>query len=70
MSHDPIYFLSNYGKCKLEHCQCIDQDNPRYDGSWGGLVCPDWEPLGAVDMVQLAKYARETYKKVKNEQKI
>jgi len=66
MTHDPIYFLTNYGKCGLEKCRCIDPDNPRFGGPWGGLVCPDWLPHGAIDMEALKQYARDTYKKAKD----
>lgn len=70
MNHDPIYFLNNYGKCRLEKCMCIDPNNPRFGGPWGGLACPDWLPHGGADMVALRKYAKETYLKAKNAQKV
>lgn len=49
---------------------CIDPDNPRFGGPWGGLACPDWLPHGGADMVALREYAKETYLKAKNAQKV
>jgi len=63
MDSDPIYVLTNYGQCRLEKCMCIDQDNPRFDGAWGGLACPDWVALGATDMKALIDEAKKNYKK-------
>ena len=59
------YFLSNYGQCKLEKCMCIDQHEPRFKGAWAGLACPDWEPKGARNILDLIEQA----KKVTNERK-
>jgi hypothetical protein len=53
-----IYFLTNYGRCKLPECQCISQHNPRFEGAWGGLACPDWEPLGAKSLLELIEQAK------------
>jgi hypothetical protein len=47
------YFLTNYGRCKLEKCRCIDWQDPRFEGAWGGLACPDWETLGAKSFFEL-----------------
>jgi len=57
-----LYFLNNYGKCRLEKCQCIDQDNPRFKGAWGGLACPDWVPTGAEELKDLIEQAKRNYK--------
>ena len=43
---------------------CIDHHQPRFQGAWGGLACPDWEPLGAKSMFDLIAHAK---KKVENE---
>lgn len=59
------YFLTNYGNCKLEKCMCIDWQNPRFKGAWGGLACPDWVPLGAKSFFNLIERA----KKVSSEHK-
>ena len=58
-----IYVLMNYGKCKLETCECIAQKNPRYGGAWAGIVCPDWAPLGASSIDELIENAKRTYGK-------
>jgi hypothetical protein len=64
-----IDLLNNYGHCRLEHCLCIDQNNPRYHGAWGGLVCPDWVTLGARNTDDLIAYAKTNYKVKANEHK-
>jgi hypothetical protein len=64
-----LYFLSNYGSCRLDKCMCVDGDNPRYGGSWGGLACPDWVPHGAADMKSLIEDAKNNYMRRKNEEK-
>ena len=66
---EDLYFLSNYGNCRLDHCLCIDGDNPRFGGSWGGLACPDWVPHGAQDMKNLIESAKNNYLRGKNEAK-
>lgn len=64
-----IDVLNNYGQCRLEHCLCIDQNNPRYHGAWAGLVCPDWVTLGARNTDDLIAYAKTNYKVKANEHK-
>ena len=63
MDNDPLYVLNNYGRCKLDQCQCIDQTNPRFNGAWGGLACPDWVPAGEIDFKSLIEHAKKNYKK-------
>jgi hypothetical protein len=62
-----LYFLSNYGRCRLHDCQCIDRNNPRFGGSWGGLACPDWVPHGAQDIKNLIEDAKNNYMRSKND---
>jgi hypothetical protein len=66
MNEEKLHYLGNYGQCKLAKCLCIDHDTPRYDGAWGGLACPDWQPLGAVSMEQMVEYAKSNYKKAQS----
>lgn len=53
------YFLTNYGSCKLDKCRCIDWNDPRFQGAWGGLACPDWVPLGAKGIHELIEEAKK-----------
>lgn len=49
---DEVYFLNNYGRCKLgQDCECMK--GQRFDGQWGGLMCDQWVPLGARSMEDL-----------------
>lgn len=51
-SFDDVYFLNNYGRCRLgEECECLK--GLRFDGQWGGLMCDDWMPLGVRSMEEL-----------------
>jgi len=61
MESNELYWLMNYGQCKLDTCQCIAQKNPRYGGAWGGIVCPDWVPLGARSLDDLIEIAKRKY---------
>ena len=70
MSEQQIHFLNNYGECRLEKCMCIDPDNPRFEGAWGGLACPDWVSIGASDMKDLIDRAKATYRKADNDVKV
>lgn len=66
MHTDPIYFLSNYGHCRLEKCMCIDPDHPRFGGAWGGLACPDWVANGSQDLKSMIEHAKLNYMANKN----
>jgi hypothetical protein len=57
-----FYWLMNYGRCTLDTCQCIAQKNPRYDGAWAGIVCPDWLPLGIRSLDEMIEAAKKAYK--------
>lgn len=70
MNEQQIHFLNNYGECRLEKCMCIDPDNPRFKGAWGGLACPDWVSIGASDMKDLIDRAKATYRKADNDVKV
>ena len=70
MNKQQIHFLNNYGECRLEKCMCIDRDNPRFEGAWGGLACPDWVSIGASDMKDLIDRAKATYRKADNDVKV
>lgn len=61
MSVDKYYYLNNYGLCKLEKCLCVDPINPRFNGAWGGLACPDWLPLGLTNPGELLDIAKKHY---------
>lgn len=63
MFTEQFHYLTNYGHCRLDDCQCISQTKPRFDGAWGGLACPDWIPLGPTNMQELIDVAKATYKK-------
>lgn len=65
MHSDPIYFLTNYGHCRLDKCMCIDQENPRFGGAWGGLACPDWVANGSQDLKSMIDHAKLYYIKGK-----
>jgi hypothetical protein len=69
VNSDPIYFLNNYGQCKLDKCMCIDRDNPRFDGAWGGLACPDWVANGSQDLHSMIERAKLTYMANKNDER-
>ena len=58
---DEMYWLVNYGRCKLETCRCIARKNPRYGGAWAGIVCPDWIPLGSRSLDDLIEIAKRKY---------
>ena len=63
--HD-LYFLHNYGNCRLHHCRCIDRDNPRFNGAWAGLACPDWVPTGSQELKDMIEKAKSIYLDSKN----
>ena len=62
-----LYYRHNYGTCRLRDCRCIDRHNPRFDGAWGGLACPDWVPIEAQNMEELIQQAKDMYKNGKNQ---
>lgn len=66
MHSDPIYFLSNYGHCRLDKCMCIDRGNPRFGGAWGGLACPDWVANGSQDLKSMIEKAKLYYEEGKS----
>lgn len=61
---DELYFLNNYGRCRLgQNCECAR--GLRFDGKWGGLMCDQWMPLGARSVSELTSYdAVKKYVKV------
>ena len=61
-----IYFMHNYGHCRLHSCRCIDRNNPRFGGAWGGLACPDWIPLGSQEIKDMIEKAKSSYLDSKN----
>lgn len=56
MTEEQIHYLSNYGECRLEKCQCAA------DGLWRGILCDHWESLGATCPEELMLMVRERYK--------
>jgi hypothetical protein len=69
VDNDPIYFLNNYGQCRLAKCMCIDQENPRFGGAWGGLACPDWVVNGSQDLKSMIEHAKLNYMATKNDER-
>ena len=53
MDEDEIHYLNNYGACRAEKCRCAA------DGIWRGILCENWESLGARSQEDLMKMARE-----------
>jgi hypothetical protein len=45
---------------------CIDPDNPRFGGAWGGLACPDWVANGSQDLKSMIEHAKVNYMASKN----
>ena len=65
---EKYYYLSNYGRCRLGQCLCIDPVNPRY-GGWAGMGCPDWIPFGGKNMDELMDVAKKYYLAAKEEER-
>jgi hypothetical protein len=47
---------------------CIDQENPRFGGAWGGLACPDWVANGSQDLKSMIEHAKLNYMANKNDE--
>ena len=62
------YIFSNYGRCKLDKCLCIDPVAPRF-GGWAGMGCPDWVPLGGTSVDELMDIAKKYYLEYKDEER-
>jgi len=46
------YIAHHYGRCRLEHCRCLDM--------WLGCACPNWEPVSAANWDELRELCRQT----------
>ena len=59
MNDEQGYYLSNYGSCRLEKCQCAAE------GLWRGILCEHWEPVGATCPEELILMMKERYRQTK-----
>ena len=49
------YFLNFYGKCELNTCSCLNQNN----GGWRGTWCPNWKPNGSTSWNEMIERIRK-----------
>ena len=61
-----LYFLHNYGHCRRDNCLCVTGNHPAFSGSWGGLACPDWIPMGSQEIKDMIEKAKSSYLDSKN----